>query len=607
MRMLASGLFALAPTLLAMSAPAVVAAGACGDLAEMALPHAAIAMAASVQAGAFRPDTPADAGDFTTSPAFCRVAATLRPTSDSDIKIEVWLPASGWNGKFQAVGNGAFSGAIAYPAMGRTLVAEAQRFPADFDGIIAGAPGLDWTGRASQAIRIAQALDNNPAARLLQPQRQLLHHAVVEACDLQGLWTTHTFTPLVRPERYDGQESLTAVLVGSAGTAAAQSSPRDYPQWRGPNRDGAASAFTEPASWPETLTRRWKVDVGEGYATPIIVADTVYAFTRQGGTEVMTALSTDTGMERWHTSYPAPYAPAVPAAAHGVGPKATPLFYQRKLYSLGITGIVSAFEADTGRLMWQIPAPREHPSYGTAVSPVGDENLVIVHPGNHGPLTAFDASTGDVKWTAGDRGAYASPIIVDLDGIRQVVTMTQRSVLGVSLSDGARLWEYPWGSRSTPSAITPILHNGTLIVGGEATAVAALRPALRGGVWVVDVVWETRDVSLFLSNPVVVGDTLFGLSERARGQFFALDANTGKVLWLGPPRQASNSAVVKGGTFLLLLNDDGQMIVARSSKTGFEEVKRYIVANSATWAQPAVSGHRVFIKDLRSISLWTVN
>src|SRR5258706_8610736 len=252
MRMVAGGLSALALALPGRPAPAVAATGSCSDLAKMALPHATITVAASVQAGAFTPDPPGEAGDFTALPAFCRVAATLKPTSDSDIKMEVWLPASGWNGKFQAVGNGAFSGAIAYPAMGRALargyaaastdtghvgntasfalghpeklidfgwravhemtvaskavvaahfgtapkfsywngcsaggrqaMAEAQRFPADFDGIIAGAPALDWTGRAAQAVRIAQTLEDNPAARLLQPQRPLLPRAVVEAC-----------------------------------------------------------------------------------------------------------------------------------------------------------------------------------------------------------------------------------------------------------------------------------------------------------------------------------------------------------------------------------------------------------------------------------------
>ena len=185
--------------------------------------------------------------------------------------------------------------------------------------------------------------------------------------------------------------------------------------------------------------------------------------------------------------------------------------------------------------------------------------------------------------------------------------MTQDSVLGVSLSDGARLWEYPWLSRTTPSAITPILYEETLIVSSQDMGVTRLKPTRRGGNWGVNVAWETRDVSLFLSNPVLVGDTLFGLSEKARGQFFALDADTGKLLWLGQPRQASNTAVVKAGNLLLLLNDDGELIVARSSKRGFEPLKRYIVADSATWAQPTVSGNRVFVKDVRSLSLWTLN
>jgi feruloyl esterase len=254
MRTLAGGLFALVTASLALPDFTLAAAGSCSDLAKMALPRATITVAASVPAGAFAPpDAPDDSDDFKALPGFCRVAATLKPSSDSDIKIEVWLPASGWNGKFQAVGNGAFSGSIAYPAMGRALargyaaastdtghtgntarfalghpeklidfgwravhemavasksivaahygnppkfsywngcsaggrqaMAEAQRFPADFDGIIAGAPGLDWTGRAAEAVRIQQALDDKPAARLLQPQRQLLHRAVVDACD----------------------------------------------------------------------------------------------------------------------------------------------------------------------------------------------------------------------------------------------------------------------------------------------------------------------------------------------------------------------------------------------------------------------------------------
>ena len=129
-------------------------------------------------------------------------------------------------------------------------------------------------------------------------------------------------------------------------------------------------------------------------------------------------------------------------------------------------------------------------------------------------------------------------MIVELSGIRQVVTMTQKSVLSVSLADGTRLWEFPWMSRSTPSAITPIVYNETLIVSSQAMGVTALRPTRRADGWDVNVVWATKDVSLFLSNPVIVGDTLFGLSEKARGQFFALDADERATFVLGQPRQA---------------------------------------------------------------------
>jgi outer membrane protein assembly factor BamB len=219
------------------------------------------------------------------------------------------------------------------------------------------------------------------------------------------------------------------------------------------------------------------------------------------------------------------------------------------------------------------------------VSPIGDERLVIVHPGNYGPLTAFDADAGDVRWTAGDGGAFASPIIVDLEGTRQVVTMTQGNVIGVSVADGALLWQYPFLSRATPSAITPIVYGGTIIVSGQGMGVTGLKPTRRDGRWVANMVWETTDVSLFLSNPVLIRDTLFGLSERASGQFFALDARTGKVLCLGPPREATNTAVVKAGNLFFLLNDDGELIVARASQTGFEPLKRYTVADGATWAQ----------------------
>jgi outer membrane protein assembly factor BamB len=395
---------------------------------------------------------------------------------------------------------------------------------------------------------------------------------------------------------------VSVVLIASGVGLPGQSS-LDYPQWRGQHRDGAASGFVEPKSWPEALRRRWKVDVGEGYATPLVIGETVYIFTRRDGYEVMMALNAKTGAEQWRSSYPAAYSPSQPSAAHGAGPKATPLFHEGRLFTLGISGIVSAFDAATGKRLWQSPPPSEPPYFSAASSPLGEKGLVIVHPGNYGPLTAFDTSTGDVRWTAGGSGFFASPIIVSLGGTRQIVSATQDSVIGVSL-DGRVLWRYPWdgGSGST----TPVQNDDdTIIVSALDKGVTALRPTMRDGQWVAETVWHTNDVSMYVSNPVVIADTLFGLSHRARGQFFAIDAKTGDVLWLRQPREAENTAVVKTGDLLFLLNDNAELIVAKASRRGFDPIARYTVADSATWAQPAISGNRIFVKDVRSLSLWT--
>lgn len=318
----------------------------------------------------------------------------------------------------------------------------------------------------------------------------------------------------------------------------------------------------------------------------------------------MIALDAETGAERWRSSYPAPFTPTQAAAAHGAGPKATPLFHEGKLFTLGITGIVAAFDATSGTLLWRTQEPQEHPYFSAASSPAaGDKGLIVVHPGNYGPLTAFDANAGDVKWTAGSGGFFSSPIVVTLQGTRQVVSATQEAVISVS-PGGALLWRAPWNGAG--GATTPVVYQDTIIVSGLNLGVTALRPTMRDGTWTVDTVWETKDVSMYLSNPVIIGDTLYGLSHRASGQFVALDARTGETLWLGQPREATNTAVVKAGDLLFLLNDDGELIVARGSRTGLAFLHRYTVADSATWAQPTVSGSRIFIKDATSLTLWTL-
>ena len=403
---------------------------------------------------------------------------------------------------------------------------------------------------------------------------------------------------------------LVVVAVCSLVPAAAQRPNTDWPQWRGAQRDGAAS-FTPPGTWPERLTERWKVEVGLGYAAPIIAGDRVFAFSRQDDSEVMRALDAATGKTIWETRYVAAFKPN-PAATrtHGTGPKSTPAFADGRLYTLGLSGIVSAFDAAGGKLLWQKPPAPIEPLYHTAMSPVVDRGLVIVHVGGHnnGALTAFDARTGEVKWSwNGDGPAYGSPVVAEPGGTRQVITFTQENLVGVSAATGELLWKRPYAVRATRNAVTPVLHGQTVIISGLGMPVTAFRVMKRGDQWVSENVWENNDVTMDMSTGVVVGNTLFGFSARNSGQFFAVDANTGQTLWLSEGRQAENAAVVRAGDVWLALQADAQLIVARGNPKQFEILKRYTVANSATWAQPVLSGNRVFVKDINTITLWTLD
>ncbi|HEX6163227.1 MAG TPA: PQQ-binding-like beta-propeller repeat protein [Vicinamibacterales bacterium] len=397
-------------------------------------------------------------------------------------------------------------------------------------------------------------------------------------------------------------------IVG--GRQTANNRVEGWPQWRGVNRDGAA-AFTAPKAWPEALVKKWQVEVGTGYAAPITAGDRVYAFSRQNEDEVMRALDAATGKTIWETKYNATYKPN-PAATrtHGTGPKSTPALADGRLYTLGMTGVVTAFDAATGKQLWQTAAPKTEPLYHTAMSPIVDRGLVIVHVGGHndGALTAFDARSGAVRWAwTGDGPAYGSPIVVELGGTRQVITMTQDNLVGVSTANGELLWKRPYTVRATRNAVTPIVHNQLVIVSGLGMPVSGFRVINRAGQWSTEDVWVNNDTTMDMSTGVVIGNSLFGFSPRNSGQYFAVDANTGQTLWLSEPRQGENAAVVRAGDLWFALDTQADLKVVRGNPKQFEIVKRYDVADSATWAQPVLSGQRLFIKDLSTISLWTLN
>jgi outer membrane protein assembly factor BamB len=284
------------------------------------------------------------------------------------------------------------------------------------------------------------------------------------------------------------------------------------------------------------------------------------------------------------------------AVSHGEGPKSTPVYSKGKLYTFGINGILSAFDAETGKPLWRHDF-KNAPDFGTAMSPVVDNGLLIAHVG---ALTAFDTITGAVKWAwNGDSPAYASPIVVELGGVRQVVTQTHSNIVGVAVASGKLLWKIPFTTEYDQNIVTPVLYKDTLIFSGIDKGVFAVRDG--------KTIWQNKGVSMYMSSPVLAGDLLFGFSHLKKGQIFCLDAGTGATLWTGPPRGGDNAAMLASSTMLYWLTPDGQLGIAKPTAKGLNEIRQYEVADSPTWAHPVVLGDGVLVKDLKSLVRWGVN
>jgi hypothetical protein len=253
--------------------------------------------------------------------------------------------------------------------------------------------------------------------------------------------------------------------VCTARTFAGEGKSAAWPQGRGPNRDGVVQGVKAPAKWPRKLTEEWRVEVGEGIASPVVAGGKVYVFTRRKEQEVVACFDVASGEEQWQSKpYPAPFKPHPPATAYGKYPRSTPAVADGRVFTLGVSGIFSCLDARTGKLLWRKDFSRQPPVYGYCNSPLVAGGLCIVHVGDgdggKGGLTAFDVRTGAVKWRYADGSgpAYGSPILVTLAGERQVVTLTTGNFLGVSAATGKLLWRVEGSFAGNDQCLTPVRY-----------------------------------------------------------------------------------------------------------------------------------------------------
>ncbi|HEV2882836.1 MAG TPA: PQQ-binding-like beta-propeller repeat protein [Pyrinomonadaceae bacterium] len=420
----------------------------------------------------------------------------------------------------------------------------------------------------------------------------------------------HSNGKLARARSSRTHAALIAFALLACGLLAQTAGAQDWTQWRGPARDGVVPAKNTPASWPKSLQRVWRVEIGEGYSSPIVAGGRAFVHSRRDPEEIVTAVNLADGKIIWQQKYPAPFQKNQYAVKMAKGPNATPLVAGARLFTIGATGILTAWDSATGRRLWGKDFSQTVDTSklfcGTAASPLLSGGLLVIQVGSDvhgGQVLALDPATGATKWEWRGAGpGYASPVVFNVAGGEQIATMTNSSVVGLDAKTGRELWSVPFPDDWHENITTPVWTGAHLVVSGTRQGTHAYALRQDAGKWQATEAWKNADVTMYMSSPVYGDGLLYGHSVKRKGQFVALDAKTGAVRWITEGREGEHASVLLTPRHLLYLTNGADLIVARRAAATFEAVERYDVADAETYAMPVLLGTDLYVRDATGLS-----
>jgi outer membrane protein assembly factor BamB len=402
--------------------------------------------------------------------------------------------------------------------------------------------------------------------------------------------------------------SMVSVFFLSTGLLSSQA--QDWPQWRGINRDGKVTGFKAPQTWPQQLNQTWKVTVGLGDATPALVKDKLYVFTRQADNEILQCIDASTGKQVWQsTGYPAPTISGPPASHPG--PRSSVVVSDGKVVTLGAGGNIACFDAANGKLIWKNEDFKGAvPQFFTGMSPLISSGICYAHLGGPqtGQFVAFDLSTGVIKWKVeGECPAYGSPVLMTIDGAKQIVFQEQTKLISFNPSDGKQLWELatPVGTGRVQNATSPVVDQNKIYYTGLNNGISAIEIKKEGNSFTVNKLWTNPDFSTGFSTPLLKDGFLYGLSNQSR--LFCINAITGQTAWKDETPLQNFGSIVDAGTVIIALTSNSNFVVLKPDGQKFNQVALIKLAESSIYAHPILSGNRIFIKDNESLTLFTIN
>ncbi len=405
-------------------------------------------------------------------------------------------------------------------------------------------------------------------------------------------------------------DTLRWLIAVALALASSQAWAQEWTGWRGPERNGIVPAAQAPATWPEAFARAWRVEVGEGYSSPVVSGGRVFVHSRRGDLEIVTALDLASGARLWQHDYPARFVQNTIVPTALPGPFATPAVHGGHVFTLGAGGILSSWDAASGDLVWRndysASVQVTDLFCGTAASPLVDRGRLLVQVGSDaagGRVLALDPATGEEIWSwRGVGPGYASPILIEVDGRRQLVTLTESSVVGLDADGGRLLWSVPFTDEWDENIMTPVWTGSHVVVSGprQGTHAFAIRRQKDG--WRAVRAWSNPGVTMYMTTPVLADGILYGHSSTRAGQFVAVEAATGAMRWSSEGREGEHASVLMAGDDLLLLTGDAELLVAAPSPAGFAVAHHYEVADGATWTVPVPLPDGLLVRDATGLA-----
>lgn len=379
------------------------------------------------------------------------------------------------------------------------------------------------------------------------------------------------------------------------------STKTDWPQWRGPNRDGISTETGIIKGWSEDGPKiLWRAPSGDGYSGISISNGRVYTAFGQNAHEFMVCLDADSGEEIWRYRMDSKF-----SNQFGHGSRSTPTVDGDMVYGLSAQGMLVALDAVKGTEVWKHDLRKEYggkvPTWGVSTSPLVEGDLLLVDVGGKDDygFVAFNKENGKVAWqTKTDIPGYSAPIAITVNGLRQILCFTGNSLISVDPSSGKEYWSYPWRTSYDVNAATPIFiaPDKVFISSGYNVGGAVLKMKAANGSVNVEEIWKSKVMRNHFSTSLLVDNHLYGFDE---GTLKCVDINTREEKWA--QRGLGKGSLIYADGQLIVLSERGKLLLIEATPLEYRERASAQVLRGRCWTVPTLVGGKLFIRNQKEL------